>query len=309
MFKERNYVLMGISEWWGSGKGVLLDPDSGVHVIFCGLTEENNTSQGKHGVAIMMAKRMYRLWDKGGRIMSTYGARGINIRLPLSDTDGRTAWMSFSHGYAVQQGCSNDERDDFYDGLGILFDQGLKEDIHLLTMDTNAAIGVEEERVDQSVCGPYGEIHVNKAGEYLRSWLAQRALYAISTHFPTNKAGGYATWRHPRSRKGYQNDHIFMMRKDVKRVRRCWSQAPLVNSDHCAVKLSMRIKVKLSKRRTCNEQELMQKLDYSLIRPHHPDSIPEFILILFLVLKIWLTKVVRDTPVKNFRRLWQGQRC
>ena len=39
-------------------EGVLLDPDSGVHVIFCGLTEEDNFSQGKHGVAIMMQKRM-----------------------------------------------------------------------------------------------------------------------------------------------------------------------------------------------------------------------------------------------------------
>ena len=98
----------------------MLDPDTGVHVIFCGLAEEDNSSQGKQGVAIVMQKRIQRLWDKGGRIMSTYGARGTNIRLPLSDTDGRSTWMSFSHGYAVQQGCPNDERDDFYDGLGIL---------------------------------------------------------------------------------------------------------------------------------------------------------------------------------------------
>ena len=122
----------------------------------------------------MMQKRMYRLWDKGGRIMSTYGARGTNIRFPLSNTDGRTTWMSFPHGYAVQQGCPNDERDDFYGGLGILFDQGLKGEIHMLTMDTNAAIGIEEERVDQPVCGSNGKNHVNKAGEFLRSWLAQR---------------------------------------------------------------------------------------------------------------------------------------
>ena len=119
-------MLMGISEWWGSGKGTLLDSDSGVHVIFCGLAEKDNSAQGKHGVAIMMQRRVYRLWDKGGRIMSTCGARGINIRFPLSDTDGRTTWMSFYHGYAVQQSCPNEEKGDFYDGLGILFDQGLR---------------------------------------------------------------------------------------------------------------------------------------------------------------------------------------
>ena len=47
-------MLMGISEWRGSGKGALLGSGSGVHVISCGLAEKRNSAQGKHGVAIMI---------------------------------------------------------------------------------------------------------------------------------------------------------------------------------------------------------------------------------------------------------------
>ena len=114
----------------------------------------------------MMNKKVYRLWDKGGRIMSTFGARAINIRFPVSDTDRRTSWISMAHGYAVQQSCSVQERDDFYDGLGVLFDQGLRDDLHILTMDINCSIGIDEERSPLSVCGCCGETHRNKAGDF-----------------------------------------------------------------------------------------------------------------------------------------------
>ena len=66
-------MLIGISEWRGSGKGVLLDEDTDVHVFFCGLKEDQNFPQWKHGVALMMHKKICRLWDEGGRIMSTCG--------------------------------------------------------------------------------------------------------------------------------------------------------------------------------------------------------------------------------------------
>ena len=109
----------------------MFDSECGVHVIFCGLDEKNNSAQGKHCAALMMHKGSTDYGTKGGRIMPTYGERGVSIRFPLSDSDGRTTWMSFSRGYAVQQSSSNEERGDFYGGLGILFDQGSKEDVHI----------------------------------------------------------------------------------------------------------------------------------------------------------------------------------
>ena len=60
-----------------------------------------------------------------------------------------------THGYAVQQKCSVIEGDDFYHGLGALFDRGQREEIHILTIDTSAAIGIDEDRTADSVCGEY----------------------------------------------------------------------------------------------------------------------------------------------------------
>ena len=39
-------MLMGISDWWGSGKGALLDSGSGVYFIFCGLAEKITLLKG-----------------------------------------------------------------------------------------------------------------------------------------------------------------------------------------------------------------------------------------------------------------------
>ena len=83
-------------------------------------------------------------------------------------------------------------------------------------MDT--AIGIDENRTADSACGAYGETHMSDAGDFLRSWLACRSLYAAFTHFPNAKAGGYVTWLHPRPRKGYQNDHVFIMKRDKKKL-------------------------------------------------------------------------------------------
>ena len=51
-------------------------------------------------------------------------------------------------------------------------------------------------------------------------------------------------------------------------------QSPLVNSDHAAVKLSLRIKIKLSRKGRRTEKQMMQRLDFSRIRPHHPKFDP-----------------------------------
>ena len=47
-------------------------------------------------------------------------------------------------------------------------------------------------------------------------------------------------------------------------------QSPLVNSSHSAVhQISLRIKVRLPKKGTPSEEELLQKLDYLTIRARH----------------------------------------
>ena len=85
--------------------------------------------------------------------MSKFGARAINIRFSVSDSDKRALWISMAYGYAIQQDCSVQDRDDYYDGLGVLFDQGPSDDLHILTMDIDCSIGIDKEFSLLSVCG------------------------------------------------------------------------------------------------------------------------------------------------------------
>jgi hypothetical protein len=138
------------------------------------------------------------------------------IQLDIRDTDNNLITLSMTHGYAMQQGATTETHNKFYADLNSAMTSSKPNDIVVITMDTNCSIGAQrqdgaENENDESVVGQHGEHHINQAGRALRSWLANHQLYAASTHFrPRNKQQGYGTWRHPRSHKTYQNDHIFV---------------------------------------------------------------------------------------------------
>ena len=152
----------------------------------------------------------------------------------------------------------------------------------VLTMDTNCSIGVMPQRVSkeeelQSVVGRRGEPRANPAGEALKSWLAEHSTCAASTHFqPRHRqtTRGFGTWCHPRSRVRCQNDHVFVSKKMLPRVNNCYIQAPLCDSDHCAVKLTFRVQVKLSKTPKPSQSDAAKLTDYRVLRPFTPSFDP-----------------------------------
>jgi hypothetical protein len=99
-----------------------------------------NSKQGEHGVAMMLDRRAYRLWDKGGREMTRLPGRALDLRFPISDTDGRTQWVSHAHGYAMQQNSPVRVKEVFFYGLSECFDAGQRGDFHILTMDANCEL-------------------------------------------------------------------------------------------------------------------------------------------------------------------------
>ena len=99
-------------------------------------------------------------------------------------------------------------------------------------------------------------------------------FYAISTHFKRGRKGcDYGAWRHFRSGKMYQNDHIFIAREDLKRVRSCRNQSVLADSDHMCVKLSLRLNMRLARKATTQQDEL-RRLGHDALRPFHPKHGP-----------------------------------
>ena len=119
---------------------------------------------------------------------------------------------------------------------------------------------------------PHGEPHVNEAGRELKSWLAERNLCAVSTHFKNRRGRGEGrgTWRHPRSKKLYQNDHVFVVRGVLPRVNNCRRQEPLCRSDHLAVKATTRACVKLAQKAPPSDPEAIKARNHLVSRPFTP---------------------------------------
>ena len=121
----------------------------------------------------------------------------------------------------------------------------------------------------------HGEPHRNAAGDFLHVWAGQRHLFAATTLFPGPKPqNGCGTWRHPRTKKVYQNDHVFVQNGRRHRVLQCKYSSPLCATDHLAVKLSVRVQVHLEKSPAATDAEKMAQLDHSVIRPFQPNFDP-----------------------------------
>jgi hypothetical protein len=154
-------------------------------------------------------------------------------------------------------------------------------------MDTNCSVGrmapnLSTKEHEQSVIGQHGEPHVNDAGLALKSWLADHCLCVVSTHFKRRcrtfgSNDGRGTWRHPRSQKRHQNDHIFVSKGLLPRVNNCRSQAPSCHSGHLAVKATFRVQVKLAQAPKPTLAEEIKARDHAALRPFQPSfDVAEF---------------------------------
>ena len=150
---------------------------------------------------------------------------------------------------AVQQDAGEALRGACYADLDKGLDAREKGGIVILSTDCNCSIGVRDGDERDQVRGRHGEPHRNAAGDFFHMWAGQRKLRAASTHFARTKPRhGCGTWRHPRTKKHYQNDHICVQDGHFSRVIKCKCATPLCHTDHLSVKLTLRVQNKLGKR-------------------------------------------------------------
>ena len=110
---------------------------------------------------------------------------------------------------------------------------------------------------EKSPFGPFGLSHVNAAGRRMRTFLSTNDLIATSTHF---KKRNYGTWQHPRSGKMHQIDHIITARSSFKCFSDTGITAPILDSDHRAVRCKLRLACRLRKKSDLRSK--MTCLDY-----------------------------------------------
>ena len=183
--------------------------------------------------------------------------------------------MHFVHGCAIQQDASGALRDECCGHLDEGLDARKPGDFVIFTTDANCSIGTRADNEHDSVRGERGEPRRNAAGDFLCVWAGQRHLFAATTLFPGPKPqNGHGTWRHPRTKKACQNDHVFVQNGRRHRVLQCKHSSPLCATDHLAVKLSVRVQDHLEKSPAATDAEKMVQLDHSVIRPFQPDFDP-----------------------------------
>ena len=115
----------------------------------------------------------------------------------------------------------------------------------MMGIDANLSMVLRSDNHDL-VLGPFDVNHINDARRELHDLLSAKRLCSAATFFQ-KPAHCYASWHHPRSKKGHQLDHFLISRRDLSRVSDVGLSKLTVESDHEPLHLSLRIARILSK--------------------------------------------------------------
>ena len=213
---------------WEDDSGASFDEDTGVWLVFNGVERSVNSPQGEWGAGFMLSRVAHKLWKKSGEQMCLISPRVMAIRLEVNDKDGKSMGVHFVHGRAVQQDASIEKKGECYSHLDEGLDARKPGDFVFFTTDSNCSVGARADNDHDSVRGDHGEPHRNPAGDFLHVWAGQRHLFAATTSCPGRKPiHGRGAWRHPRTKKARQNDHVFVQNGRRHRALQCKYSSPL----------------------------------------------------------------------------------
>ena len=112
---------------------------------------------------------------------------------------------------------------------------------------------------------------MNDSGRRFLSYLSINNLTAVTTFF---KKKQYATWVHPRSKKTHQIDHFIVNKEMFHRCIDAGVTSPILDSDHCAIYLKLRVMKRLKKK--TNPRQRMLNFDHSkLSEPYFREKLCE----------------------------------
>ena len=161
------------------------------------------------------------------------------IRLLLEDQKKRDVGVFIISTYAPVGNTPDDVWDIFFEQLDNCIARKTSNDILVIGTDTNSGMGHASENYD-SLLGNFGLPHVKDSGRRFLSYLSN--LSVMTTAFMKKK---YATWIHPRSKKTHQIDHIIVNREMAHRTTDTGVTSPVLDSDHQAVFLKLRVMKRL----------------------------------------------------------------
>ena len=120
--------------------------------------------------------------------------------------------------------------------------------------------------------GTNGIANRNNSGIRFLSFIQSENLIALSTYFPKIPKK-YITWIHPRSKTGYQIDHIFTHASSFKLFKDVSTGTHLTNSDHWPVVASVEKRFSRKRPPPPNPVSMLKKLDFSQLNDNQTSSI------------------------------------
>jgi len=182
--------------------------------LFSGPSENIENHRKKHGVGIVMNKRIRLAWEQSGSQVKFISQRLIAIRFKI-----KGAYFKVISVYAPSNGkrVPEDEKEEFLKMLREEISNTKADDSLIILGDFNARVGTKDEAWSAEL-GLFGLEERNDAGETLLSICGEHRLKVMNTCF---KHKQYGTWMFPRFNRWYTLDHIIVRQKYAKDVRDC----------------------------------------------------------------------------------------
>ena len=241
--KERRLLATSLMETWRvTTEGWSTEELDGYLIIHHGETAKSCT-RGRNGVAIILNPEARAAWELGGSwVRHSSNGRVLTVRLPIEG--GKL--LTVCSACAPTSGNTSEARQAFYDDVSGQTRSENQSNVLALFMDCNASMGVGArpgtwKQGDHRALGPWGNRHVNAAGQEMREWLQIEGLAAARTFFRP-KGDKHDTWWHPRSKSGYSLDHVIVRKGQIGRVKQARTcSAVAVDSDHVPTYLELRV--------------------------------------------------------------------
>jgi exonuclease III len=200
-------------------------------------------NRGRSGAAIIPSPEARAAWELGGSL-ARHSSNGRVLTVRLTVEGGKS--LTVCGAYAPTSDNTSAARQACYEDVSTQTRSENQGDILAVFVDGSASMGVGAlpgtwERGGPRALGPWGNRHVNAAGQEMHEWLQIGGLAAARTFFRV-KGGRYDTWWHPRNKPGYSFDQVIVRRSHIGRVKHaCTYSSDSVASDHGPVYLEIRV--------------------------------------------------------------------
>jgi len=179
--------LLLLQETWRLTDNDLWDHDNYL-VVEHGLSVKN-FRHGSLGLAIVLNGRCRAAFERAGYQKTNFGDRVMALRLMFRDDPGQKLLFYIVNActpYDAGASKSRSLMERYYDDLHDCLSTRSAGEILILATNANASMGIRPRDSDDEtlrVVGPHGNPHTNWAGEQLRDFCAENALFSETTFF------------------------------------------------------------------------------------------------------------------------------